>query len=437
MNWRKTRPSLKPTVKKNMTLKTHALLATAATAVLIALIYYRSNGNDDARLKKVMEKAKDLQTTVTAKPVSKVEKQKLSELKEEEKKVISGDTGVQETKKTETPVPEKESKPNASAPAKESKPSSPAVVADSDDFLPSQNIVRNGSFKEGFKGWRYWSLSEELGKELVKIEEDGLSLKGQLNKMMGIAQAVKITSGTVYQISAKVRSVEDAPERKSFMGARLALNAPGQKEMQLVWLYKNGEWEEKKLSFTNRFTGFATFFFHTGYTTNAATCLVKDISLIPENKYPKANTCSSNGDFKNDLKGWSFWQVSGTEGSNLISRISKDEDNYVQIKGQSGNRLIGLSQAVGMVSGKVYRITANVKSQDEREKTLFGARVALYAPNQKEQQLVWTYNTKGWETKQLVFTNYYSGAATLYFHTGYTTNACTAMFKDLSLVRKR
>ena len=414
-----------------MTLKTHALLATAATLVLIALIYYRSNGNDDARLKKVMEKAKNLQTNVTTKPASKqetpkTEKQKAADLKEEENKVISGDSVAKEPKKEETP-----------AQVKETKPAAPVVQTNNDDFLPSQSIVRNGSFKEGFKGWRYWSIDEEKGKQLITIDEKGLSIQGQLKKMMGIAQAVKITSGTVYQISAKVRSIEDAPERKSFMGARLALNAPGQKEMQLIWLYKNGEWEEKNLSFTNRFTGFATLFFHTGYTTNAATCLVKDISLIPENKYPASNTCSSNGDFKNDLKGWNFWQISASEGSNLISRISKDEDNYVQIKGQTGNRLIGMSQAVGMVSGKVYRITANVKSQDDREKTLFGARVALYAPNQKEQQLVWTYNTKGWETKNLVFTNHYSGAATLYFHTGYTTNACTAMFKDLSLVRKR
>lgn len=409
-----------------MTIKTHAFLATTATLVLIALIYYRSNNNDDSRLRKIMEKTKDLQTSVASKPVSKAEKQKASEIKEEENKVISGDGGAKEEKKAETP-----------APVKESKPSAPVAIADSDDFLPSQSLVSNGSFKDGFKGWRYWSLSEEKGKELVKIEEDGLSLQGQLNKMMGIAQAVKITSGTVYQISAKVRSADPKPEKKTFMGARLALNAPGQKEMQLIWLYKNGEWEEKSLSFTNRVTGVATLFFHTGYTTNAATCLVKDISLIPANKYPKANTCSSNGDFKNDLKGWNFWQVSAAEGSNLISRVSEGDDNFVLIKGQSGNRLVGMSQAVGMVSGKVYRITANVKSQDVREKTLFGARVALYAPNQKEQQIVWTYNTKGWEAKNLVFTNNYSGAATFYFHTGYTTNACEAMFKDLSLIKKR
>jgi hypothetical protein len=314
----------------------------------------------------------------------------------------------------------------------------PAVIPNSDDFLPSKNIVRNGSFKDGFKGWRYWGgLSEEKGKELVKIEEDGLSLQGQLNKMMGIAQAVKITSGTVYQISAKVRSIESKPERKTFMGARLALNAPGQREMQLIWLYKNGRWEEKSLVFTNKVTGSATLFFHTGYTTNAATCLVKDISLIPENEYPNANVCSSNGDFKNDLKDWNFWQVSAAEGSNVISRVSEGEDNFVLIKDQNGNRLVGMSQAVSVVSGAVYRMSANVKSQDAKEKGFFGARVAFYAPGQKDQQLLWTYNTKDWEAKNLIFTNYYSGTATFYFHTGYTTNACEAMFKDLLLIKKR
>ena len=410
-----------------MTIKTHAFLATTATLVLIALIYYRSNNNDDSRLRKIMEKTKDLQTSVASKPVSKAEKQKASEIKEEENKVISGDGGAKEEKKAETP-----------APVKESKPSAPVAIADSDDFLPSQSLVRNGSFKDGFKGWRYWGgLSEEKGKELVKIEEEGLSLHGQLNKMMGIAQTVKITSGAVYQISAKVRSADQKAEKKTFMGARLALNAPGQKELQLIWLYKNWEWEEKSLVFTNRVTGMATLFFHTGYTTNAATCLVKDISLIPANDYPIANICSFNGDFESDLKGWKFWQIPASEGSNLIERASGEYGNCVVVKGQPGGRLMGMSQAVSVVSGAVYRMSANVKSRDAKDKGFFGARVALYAPNQKERQIVWTYNTKGWEAKSLVFTNNYSGAATFYFHTGYTTNACEAMFKDLSLIKKR
>ena len=405
-----------------MTLKTHALLATAATAAIIALIYVRSNSSDDSRLKKVMEKAKDLPATVAAKPASKPEAKK-------------SEAPKAEAPKAEEPViqekTEKAAEPVKKVPAKK-------VEKPNDDFLVSQDIVRNGSFKDGFKGWRYWGgLSEEQGKELVKIEEEGLSLHGQLNKMMGIAQTVKITSGAVYQISAKVRSADPKAEKKTFMGARLALNAPGQKELQLIWLYKNWEWEEKSLVFTNRVTGMATLFFHTGYTTNAATCLVKDISLIPANDYPIANICSFNGDFESDLKGWKFWQIPASEGSNLIERASGEYGNCVVVKGQPGGRLMGMSQAVSVVSGAVYRMSANVKSRDAKDKGFFGARVALYAPNQKERQIVWTYNTKGWEAKSLVFTNNYSGAATFYFHTGYTTNACEAMFKDLSLIKKR
>ena len=404
-----------------MTIKTHAFLATTATLVLIALIYYRSNSGDDSRLKKVMEKTKDLPAEAASKPTAKPEAKKgapKAEAPKAEEPVIQEKT-------------EKAAEPVKKVPAKK-------VEKPNDDFLVSQDIVRNGSFKDGFKGWRYWGgLSEEKGKELVKTEEEGLSLRGQLNKMMGIAQTIEITSGTVYQISAKVRSADPKTEKKTFMGARLALNAPGQKELQLIWLYKNWEWEEKSLVFTNRVTGMATLFFHTGYTTNAATCLVKDISLIPANDYPKANICSSNGDFKNDLKGWNFWQITASEGSNIIKRVSEGEEAHVLLEGRSGGRLMGLSQAVSVVSGAVYRMSANVKSQDVKEKGFFGARVALYAPNQKEQQIVWTYNTKDWEAKNLVFTNNYSGAATFYFHTGYTTNACEAMFKDLSLIKKR
>ncbi|MBR5946182.1 hypothetical protein IKZ80_03765, partial [bacterium] len=176
---------------------------------------------------------------------------------------------------------------------------------------------------------------------------------------------------------------------------------------------------------------------HTGYTTNAAYCFVKDISLAPENPFPRKNLGSFNGDFKDGTKGWTFWQIPAEEASNFITRVSGEFGDCVQIKGQPGNRLMGMSQAVSVVSGAVYKLSANVKSLDAKEKTLFGARVAFYAPGQKEQQLLWTYNTKGWEDKNLIFTNSYSGAATLYFHTGYTTNSCTALFKDLSLFKKK
>ena len=411
-----------------MTLKTHALLATAATAAIIALIYVRSNSSDDTRLKKIMEKTKDLQTTVASQPVSKPETAKAEAPKTEAPKT---EAPKAEIPKAEDPVmPEKTEK--AAAPAK---PPVKAVELQSDDFLADKNLVKNNSFKEGLTGWRFWRINEENGNNFIKAGDSSLLIQGQYNTLMGIAQNVKISSGTVYRMSAKVRSKE-IPKAKSFMGARLALFAEGQKEQQVVWLYSNEDWEERNIVFTNRFSGVATLFVHTGYTTNAAECLVKEIKLLPENKFPKRNMCSYNGDFLDGTKGWNFWHISGMEASNLITRVSGDYGSCVTVKGQAGNRLMGMSQAVSVVSGAVYRLSANVKSQDQREKTFFGARVAFYAPDQKEQQLLWTYNTKDWEAQSLVFTNNYSGKATLYFHTGYTTNACTAMFKDLSLIKR-
>lgn len=411
-----------------MTLKTHALLATAATAAIIALIYVRSNSSDDTRLKKIMEKTKDLQTTVASQPVSKPETAKAEAPKTEAPKT---EAPKAEIPKAEDPVmPEKTEK--AAAPAK---PPVKAVELQSDDFLADKNLVKNNSFKEGLTGWRFWRINEENGNKFIKAGDSSLLIQGQYNTLMGIAQSVKISSGTVYRMSAMVRSKE-IPKAKSFMGARLALFAEGQKEQQVVWLYSNEDWEERNIVFTNRFSGVATLFVHTGYTTNAAECLVKEIELLPENKFPKRNMCSYNGDFLDETKGWNFWHISGMEASNLITRVSGDYGSCVTVKGQAGNRLMGMSQAVSVVSGAVYRLSANVKSQDQREKTFFGARVAFYAPDHKEQQLLWTYNTKDWEAQSLVFTNNYSGKATLYFHTGYTTNACTAMFKDLSLIKR-
>lgn len=405
-----------------MTLKTHALLATAATLVLVALIYYRSNSSDDSRLRKVMEKTKDLPANVVAKPVSKPEAKKSEAPKTEAPK-----TEIPEVEEPVIPVKtEKAAAPVKKAPVK-------TVENQNDDFLVDQNLVINNSFRNGLSSWRYWRIQEEDGRKLIKAENASLSIKGRLNTLMGVAQSVKVESGTVYRLSAKVRSRE--PEEKSFMGARLALYADGQKEQQVVWLYKNADWEEKSLTFTNRYSGSATLFVHTGYTTNAAECLVKDIALLPENPFPARNTCSFNGDFNDGTKGWDFWHVSGTEASNLIERASGDYGSCVVVNGQPGGRLMGMSQAVSVVSGSVYRMSASVKSQDVKEKGFFGARVAFYAPGQKEHQLLWTYATKDWERKDLVFTNNYSGKATFFFHTGYTTNACTAMFKDLSLIK--
>ena len=408
-----------------MTLKTHALLATAATAAIIVLIYVRSNSNDDTRLRKVMEKTRDLPATVASKPVSKPDVKKSEAPKTEAPNV--------EIPEAEEPViPEKTDKVETVADTVKEAPAK-TVENPNDDFLVDKNLVKNNSFKDGLNSWRFWRIDEENGKKFIKVKDSTLSIQGQLNTLMGVAQSVKVESGTVYRLSAKVRSKE--PEEKAFMGARLALFADGQKEQQVVWLYKNGDWEEKSLTFTNFYSGLATLFVHTGYTTNAVECLVKEIELLPENPFPSRNVCSFNGDFKDGTKGWDFWHISGTEASNLIERASGGYGSCVVVKGQPGSRLMGMSQAVSVVSGAVYRMSANVKSNDVKEKGFFGARVAFYAPGQKEHQLLWTYATKDWEEKSLVFTNYFSGKATFFFHTGYTTNACTAMFKDLSLVK--
>lgn len=410
-----------------MTLKTHVFLATVTTAAIIALIYVRSNSSDDSRLRKVMEKTKDIQTNIADKPVSEPEAPKPEVSKPKAPK--------EEIPEVELPVqPEESQKPALAenvAKQPEKKTEQPP-----DDFLIKESVVKNGSFKEGLNSWRYWRIDENKGKQFIKAENSTLSIQGQLNTLMGVAQSVKVSSGTVYRLCAKVRSAGDS-ETKGFLGARLALYADGQKEQQVVWLYKNKDWEEKELVFTNRYSGLATLFVHTGYTTNAVCCTVKDISLAPENPFPRKNICSFNGDFKDGTKGWNFWQIPAAEASNLITRVSGDLGECVEVKGQADNRLMGMSQAVNVVSGAVYRLSASVRSQDEKEKTLFGARVALYAPGQKESQLLWTYNTKGWENKTLIFTNSFSGAATLYFHTGYTTNSCTALFKDLSLVKRK
>ena len=188
--------------------------------------------------------------------------------------------------------------------------------------------------------------------------------------------------------------------------------------------------------FTNNYSGQGTLFFHTGYTKEAAKCEISDIRFIPAEPFPKKNECASNGDFSDGLKKWNFWQITASEGSNLISQVKEDGYNCCLIKGQVGGKLMGLAQAVKATSGTVYKLSASVKSPNKTEKSFLGARVAFYI-NKKEKQLIWTYNTDGWEEKSLIFTNNYNGVATLYFHTGYTTNACEALFKNISLIKQK
>lgn len=411
-----------------MKLRTHIALAGTLTLAMLGLIWYQSHKDVDGRLKKIMENA--VEAPKPAKPPQTMAQKpkEAAPVPKEEKPVEKEEVVVKAPPQTA----DKEIKSEVKTPEKPAAP----TVPENDDFPARANVVKNGAFEKGLGSWRYWRMKEEDGKKFLRTENGVLYLHGQLNTLMGVAQTVDLSSGAVYRMSAKVRDMSPPKEGKAFLGARLALNVPGHKEQQVVWLYSNSDWKESNLTFTNAFTGKATLFFHTGYTTNTSHCAVKDIALIPANDYPAKNVCSRNGDFKDGLKGWNYWQIPAQEASNLISRADGDVP-YVVIKGKEGNKLMGMSQAVNVVSGAVYKLSAMAKSGEPSDKAFFGARVALYAPGAKEKQLLWTYGTKDWEKKELVFTNVFTGAATLYFHTGYTTNSCVALFRELTLIKKR
>ncbi|MBR5900737.1 hypothetical protein IKZ40_00125 [bacterium] len=447
-----------------MTIKTHALLAALTTAAVIGFIYYRSSGDENARMRKVIAQAEAAaqakNEAETAKAAAK-EKAAKPAVPEEEKPVESEQPKKPVNAKAEQPPAKPQVKEQTEAKPQPEEETAAATEAESqeqsesaakpqeaeakveepkpnfDDFPIIKSIVRNSDFQKGLEDWRYWRTTEEKGKQFIIPKDGALVIDGQSNTLMGVAQTVKVVSGAVYQVSARVRSLDFNPGKKEFMGARLAFNAPYQKEQQIVWLYKDPEWREQSLIFTNNFSGLATLFFHTGYTKPQAKCEIKDIRFIPQEKFPKSNECASNGSFKDDMKGWDFWNVKGAEASNAVTRVADQDETYVLIKGQSGGKLLGLCQAVNLTSGAVYRFSATARSKDQTPKAFFGARAAIFAAGQKEKQILWTYNTKGWSEKELIFTNSVSGTATLFFHTGYTTNACQALFKNISLIKKK
>lgn len=434
-----------------MTIKTHALLAALTTAAVVGFIYYRSSGDENARMKKVIaqtEAAAQARKEAEAEKPAPKEKAAKPAVPEAEKPVEPEKTAVKAEKPQAKPQDTAAAKPQpkdegktAAKPQPKAETKAAASPGNSgpepDDFLPSRSLVKNNDFKKGLESWRYWRTTEENGKKYIEPKAGSLVIDGQSNTLMGVAQTIKVVSNTVYRISAKVRSLDHNQNAKEFMGARLAFNAPYQKEQQIVWLYKDSEWREQSLVFTNRFTGLATIFFHTGYTKPQAKCEVADILFIPQENFPKSNECATNGSFKEEFKGWDFWNVKGEEASNAVSRVTDNGETCVLIKGQPGGKLIGMCQAINLTSGAVYKLSVTAKSEDRTPKAFFGARAALFAAGQKEKQLLWTYNTKDWVEKELVFTNSVSGAATLFFHTGYTTNACQALFKNISLIKKK
>ena len=411
-----------------MSIKKHIFFAALVSIIIIAALFFRTQESRVQRLEHAIVKyGKVAEAPVTQTPTPSSSAANSQKTKPAENSVTSKEAikvAAEEQPVVHTEIPD---------PAASSVTSADLGYDPNDWFLAENNLVSNGDFKEQLAPWHYWQLKEGDGKKFIALKEKALSVNGQANRLMGVAQSVTLTSGTVYRLGAKVKSQKYDSNKKEYLGARLALNAPNQKEQQVVWLYNRAGWVADYVYFTNYYSGPATIFFHTGYTKdNTAPCEVTEIVLEPLTRFSPKNRRSSNPNFEKDTKGWRFWHVSGEEASNAISRVSKDGQTYVRVAG-AGKKLLGLSQAVSVKSGAVYRLKGKARPETYDSKKNFGGRIALYAPGHKEQQLVWLRSAPDWTSKEVVFTNSYTGLATLFFHMGYVDNEDAGLFTDITL----
>ena len=143
-----------------------------------------------------------------------------------------------------------------------------------------------------------------------------------------------------------------------------------------------------------------------------------------------------NCDFKQRLLGWSLWQH---------GRIHPEWVTVITVPGRQGSYralhianpkavLVGVQQAVHVVSNKVYRLAGSSRSMLTNDSDrIFGGRIAFYLPPQAERQLVWTSEFNHWWKRDLVFTNTVTGVALVLVHMGYGGVVSTGDFTEVSL----
>ena len=167
--------------------------------------------------------------------------------------------------------------------------------------------------------------------------------------------------------------------------------------------------------------------------------IVKKESLkkeVPKPKIKSYKNLLKNSTFKTGKEKWRPWQHAKNQPENItIINVENNKkfDSALRIENPKAV-LIGLQQLASLKSGTVYRLSGSVRStQNNDNKRIFGGRVALFLPPQKEKEIVWMSEYNKWWEKDLVFTNQVTGVASIYVHMGYGNVASTGEFANIKL----
>lgn len=144
-----------------------------------------------------------------------------------------------------------------------------------------------------------------------------------------------------------------------------------------------------------------------------------------------------NGTFINDKKFWHPWQNAKNH-TNLIkvATYNGKYGKYNALRIENGyKKLIGLNQAVKVEKNKVYKLSASARSTITNSSAIiFGARVGIRLPKQKERCLIWVTEFNNWWKKSLIITNEVSGTAVIFVDMGYGNVISTGEFSDIRFV---
>lgn len=143
------------------------------------------------------------------------------------------------------------------------------------------------------------------------------------------------------------------------------------------------------------------------------------------------NLISVNPNFVKDHDKWEYWRLTKENGERLISALNDGTNDFVRIENQSG-KLLGLIQGVKVLTGSVYRISAECRVPEENT-SQNGGRIFLNIPESRERQITFLGSSHEWVRKELVFTNRVTGIASFVIHTGYGNFKGKTDFKNVRL----
>jgi hypothetical protein len=153
-----------------------------------------------------------------------------------------------------------------------------------------------------------------------------------------------------------------------------------------------------------------------------------------DSNFSPGKNVAQNSTFADNHAHWQHWRYAKQAPQYISIQSPKNvafNSHILRIENPE-KQLIGLAQNIQLVSGKVYRISAYARSTGATDsEQIFGGRLAVWMPQQKEQELVWMSNYDKWWRKSYIFTNTVSGSATFYVHMGYGNVASTGEFADV------